>query len=79
MIECLNFVSIYIRIKRNIYRLRNIQSKYILKIDKLKKNILDKHILNKIQKKIIKKNNIIRNEIKKNYKLMNFLKKNYKC
>lgn len=77
MIKYLNFISLYLKIKKNIERLKEIKSKYIFKNNQLKKEkkYINKHIYHKMKKEILKDNKVIRNEILKNYKLMKYLKK----
>lgn len=79
MIEYLNFISIYSKIKKNNEKLKKIKLKYLLKIKKLKedkkKKYINKYVYNKIVDKIIKTNKKINNEIKINNILINHLKK----
>lgn len=77
MIKYLNFISLYLKIKKNIERLKEIKSKYIFKNNQLKKEkkYINKNIYQKMKKEILKDNKVIRNEILKNYKLMKYLKK----
>lgn len=77
MIKYLNFISLYLRIKKSIKKLKEIKSKYILKNNQLRKEKkhISKFVYNKIRKEIKKDHKVINGEIIKNYKLIEYLKK----
>lgn len=75
MINYFNFISIYLKIKKNIKRLKDIKLKYKYRNNQFEKENFDKYIYQKMKKKIISNNKIISNEIKKNHKLIKYLKK----
>ena len=67
MIRHLNFISIYLKIKKNIEKLRKIKSKYISNNNQLKKEkkYIGKYVYKKIKKEIMIDNKIINNEREK--------------
>lgn len=77
MINYFNFISIYLKIKKNISKLKNIKSKCICRKNQLEKEkkSLSKYIYQKMKKKIVENNKMISNEVRKNYKLIRYLKK----
>ena len=77
LFKCLNYISIYIQIKRNIIKLKRKKSFYLTEMEKITslKDKISKNLYSRTLKKFIKVDKIINNEIKKNIKIIKFLNK----